>query len=122
MALIKILTIALLLGSCYSWHLVMKIPKAALLKDHAGAYQLWISNSTLNEDQENPLNVLPGLPYKSRDVIDWDEKTIRMVGSIFLIEFLTTEQNFRLYHTIPTFNNPEKVAFRKHFGKRRKCW
>ena len=27
-----------------------------------------------------------------------------------------------LYHTIPTFNDPEKVAFWKHCGKRRKCW
>ena len=27
-----------------------------------------------------------------------------------------------LYHTNPTFDNPEKEAFRKHCGKRRKCW
>ena len=27
-----------------------------------------------------------------------------------------------LYHLIPTFNDPEKVAFWKHAGKRRKCW
>ena len=27
-----------------------------------------------------------------------------------------------LYHTIPTFNNPEKEAFRIHWGERRKCW
>ena len=26
------------------------------------------------------------------------------------------------YHTIPTFNHPEKKAFRKHCGKMRKCW
>ena len=27
-----------------------------------------------------------------------------------------------LYHTIPTFNDPEKEGFRKHCGKKRKCW
>ena len=27
-----------------------------------------------------------------------------------------------LYHTIPTFNNPDKESFCKHCGKRRKCW
>ena len=27
-----------------------------------------------------------------------------------------------LYHTMPTFNDPEKEAFWKHCGKRRKCW
>ena len=27
-----------------------------------------------------------------------------------------------LYHTILTFNNPEKEAFRKHCGERTKCW
>ena len=27
-----------------------------------------------------------------------------------------------LYHTIPSFNNPEKDAFSKHCGKGRKCW
>ena len=26
------------------------------------------------------------------------------------------------YHTIPTFDAPEKEAYRKHCGKRRKCW
>ena len=26
-----------------------------------------------------------------------------------------------LYHN-PNFNEPEERAFRKHFGKRRKCW
>ena len=26
------------------------------------------------------------------------------------------------YHTIPSFDAPEKEAFRKHCGKRRKCW
>ena len=30
--------------------------------------------------------------------------------------------SFTLYHTIPTFNDPEKEAFRKHYEKRRKCW
>ena len=30
--------------------------------------------------------------------------------------------NLTHYHTIPTFNAPEKEAFRKHCGKRRKCW
>ena len=29
---------------------------------------------------------------------------------------------FAFYHTIPTFNNPEKETFCKHCGKRRKCW
>ena len=27
-----------------------------------------------------------------------------------------------LYHTIPTFNDPEREGFWKHCGKRRKCW
>ena len=27
-----------------------------------------------------------------------------------------------LYHTIPTFNDPEKEAFWKHCAKRKKCW
>ena len=27
-----------------------------------------------------------------------------------------------LYHTIPTFNNPEEEGFGKHCWKRRKCW
>ena len=26
------------------------------------------------------------------------------------------------YNTIPTFNDPEKEAFWKYYGKRRKCW
>ena len=29
---------------------------------------------------------------------------------------------FKLYHTIPTFNNPKGKALWKHWGKRRKCW
>ena len=27
-----------------------------------------------------------------------------------------------LYHTIMTFSNPKTEGFRKHCGKRRKCW
>ena len=27
-----------------------------------------------------------------------------------------------LYHTIPTFINPERDGFQKHCRKRRKCW
>ena len=27
-----------------------------------------------------------------------------------------------LYHTILTFNDPDKEAFLKHCGKKRKCW
>ena len=27
-----------------------------------------------------------------------------------------------LHHTIPTFNNSKTVSFRKHWGKKRKCW
>ena len=27
-----------------------------------------------------------------------------------------------LYHTITTFNDPVSETFRKHCGKRRKCW
>ena len=27
-----------------------------------------------------------------------------------------------IYHTIPTFNDPEEEGFEKHCGKRRKCW
>ena len=27
-----------------------------------------------------------------------------------------------LYHIMPNFNDPEKEAFRKHCGKRKKCW
>ena len=27
-----------------------------------------------------------------------------------------------LYHIFPTFNDPDKEDFRKHCGKRRKCW
>ena len=37
------------------------------------------------------------------------------------IEFLT-EKHLTLYHTILTFNEPGKEAFRKHCGKRIKCW
>ena len=33
---------------------------------------------------------------------------------------ITTE--LTLYHTIPTFIDPEKEAFWKHWGKSRKCW
>ena len=32
------------------------------------------------------------------------------------------KMNLTLYHTIPTFNDPEKEGFWKHCGKRRKCW
>ena len=27
-----------------------------------------------------------------------------------------------LYHSVPTFNNPQKESFWNHSGKRRKCW
>ena len=27
-----------------------------------------------------------------------------------------------LYHTTLTFNDPEKEAFRIHYGKKKKCW
>ena len=33
-----------------------------------------------------------------------------------------TESSLTLYHTILTFNDPEKEGFCKHCGKRRKCW
>ena len=41
--------------------------------------------------------------------------------------FLLFQQSFHsklltLYHTTPIFNDPEKEAFWKHYGKRRKCW
>ena len=35
---------------------------------------------------------------------------------------LTAELALTLYHTIPTFNDPEEKVFWKHHGKRRKCW
>ena len=37
-------------------------------------------------------------------------------GSILFVNALP------LYHTIQTFNDPEKEGFWKHCGKRRKCW
>ena len=45
----------------------------------------------------------------------------------FFSHFFSFSQNvfypsLTLYHTIPIFNDPEEVAFRKHCGKRRKCW
>ena len=41
-----------------------------------------------------------------------------LVSWLFLIQTL----KWTLYHTIQTFNDPEKETFWKHCGKRRKCW
>ena len=51
-------------------------------------------------------------------------KTIDFSGfdDVFLYGCLDVSFSSTFYHTIPTFNDPEKEAFRKHCGKRRKCW
>ena len=33
-----------------------------------------------------------------------------------------SKHNLTLNHTIPAFNDPDKEAFWKQYGKRRKCW
>ena len=37
-------------------------------------------------------------------------------------EWVNETGSLTLYHKILTFYNPEKEVFRKHCGKRRKCW
>ena len=34
----------------------------------------------------------------------------------------TFEKSLPVYHTIPTLNDTGEEAFRKYYGKRRKCW
>ena len=47
---------------------------------------------------------------------------------IQLYQAMETDPSFHvsyfltLYHTIPTFKDPKKEGFGKHYGKRRKCW
>ena len=58
----------------------------------------------------------------------WEKETM-LVKSIFSFSlnvfkmfFFFYSGSLTLYHRIPTVNNPEKEAFWKQYGKRRKCW
>ena len=42
--------------------------------------------------------------------------------SIRKSKLLSFSKELTLYYLIQTFNNPKNVSFRKHCGKRRKCW
>ena len=48
----------------------------------------------------------------------------KITKNIFCVKclFNNTVCRLTLYHTILTFNDPEKEVFLKHYGKRRTCW
>ena len=60
--------------------------------------------------------------YTLSNIKTWDhllkKDKISYIGitADIIVAYLT------LYHTIPTFNNPDKEAFWKDCGKQRKCW
>ena len=77
-------TLTLLLcwvGVVGAWQLVMKVPEGGDIRPAASVYDLWVSNMTLNEDHDNALHVQPGIPYKSRAILDWDSKNISLVST-----------------------------------------
>ncbi|WAR19201.1 hypothetical protein MAR_001039 [Mya arenaria] len=53
------------------------------LGNHNSVYDLWMSDETLNPDTENAMAVLPGITYKSRDVIEWENRSISLVKVAF---------------------------------------
>ncbi|KAL4238416.1 hypothetical protein ACF0H5_003124 [Mactra antiquata] len=60
------------------WHLVMKVPQGDL-GGATSVYDLWTSNMTLNPDAENVMDAQPGIPYKTADTQNWDQKNISLV-------------------------------------------
>ena len=61
---------------------MMKVPQGGNLGGAANLYDLWTSNITVESDTNNALDVHPGTTYKSEDMLDWDNLTIRLVGNI----------------------------------------
>ena len=47
---------------------------------------------------------------------------LTMFSKAFLPQGCLESALLTLYHTIPMFNDPDKEAIEKHYGKRRKCW
>ncbi|XP_052273618.1 uncharacterized protein LOC127873706 isoform X2 [Dreissena polymorpha] len=68
---------------CQGWQLVMKVPMTGDLAGHNSVYDLWTSNRSVNPDTKNPLSIQPGITYKSRDVLNWDQRTINLVKIAF---------------------------------------
>jgi len=60
---------------------MMKVPKGTSeLGGHDSVYDLWTSNRTLNEKEgDNAMAVLPGISFKSKDVVEWNNRTIKLV-------------------------------------------
>ena len=64
----------------------------------------------------------------------WEKEKFLVTCSVFQRLLLQTHKNQGLfgkglttserhdYHKIPTYNDPEKEAFQKYCGKRKKCW
>lgn len=73
-----------LFAAVMGWHLVMKVPQGNLGDGNVtSVYDLWASNKTLNPDAENVMNILPGIPYKSADILNWETKNISLVKLAF---------------------------------------
>ena len=62
------------------------------------------------------LSALPKDTPTNNPVIPARLKPLSHAGPFKSIKFLTH------YHTIPTFDAPEKEDFRKYYWKMRKCW
>ncbi|XP_052766710.1 uncharacterized protein LOC128207679 [Mya arenaria] len=82
--MLLVVVIGILGPLCQGWHLVMKVPQGPTdLGNHNSVYDLWMSDETLNPDTENAMAVLPGITYKSRDVIEWENRSISLVKVAF---------------------------------------
>lgn len=58
----------------------MKVPQESDMGGAHSVYDLWTSNMTLNPDASNVMAIQSGIPFKSRDVLNWDNKSISLVS------------------------------------------
>lgn len=79
-ALWTCLAVLCLAGSTQGWQLMLKVPRESDMGGAHSVYDLWTSNMTLNPNEQDAIGITPGVPFKSADVLDWDNKSISLVS------------------------------------------
>ena len=84
----------------------------------------------MNQCSKNMFQVITGIPdilkaaaltLGTEQIKGGLQVSLRILNN-YILPMLWQKEGLSLYLTIRTFNNSEEGSFRKHFGKRRKCW
>ena len=86
------------------------------------SFQAAFPHNQSGERGMNPVAIISSILWKNiAQAGDWTSDLLFSFLQRYRLSY-GARLYLTLYHTITTFNDPEKEAFWKHCGKRRKCW